>query len=291
MNSKVLLLSFVFILFGLSVMGGVCAIDNSTTLGDNNIQPDTSNLEFTQNYTPTNINKNQVFEVLLNVKNTCPDTLHNLTILYKLPDQLNLIIWPDEYINNSIWSIDTLYPNEDKTLTLVCIPTASNHTYEFTTDTGLEMDVHTNPLADLAVGVDYIVGDDVITWIVNVINNGPDYAVNTVVSNLPTQLGVISSNLTKGFLLSNQWIIGDLASGEAQSLTLITNFVDGFEYNISVLSDTYDDNMSNNYASGIVKNKSVPVYNEILDSNATANPILLLMLAVVFVPFLRFKKD
>ncbi|MBQ9025353.1 MAG: DUF11 domain-containing protein [Methanobrevibacter sp.] len=291
MNSKTLLLSFVYILFILSIISGVCAIDNSTALDDNNMESDASNLEFDQNYTPSTLNKDQVFEVFLNVKNTGSDTLHNLTILYRMPEHLDLIIWPDEYINNSTWYVDTLYPSENKTLTLVCVPTLSNHTYKFTVDQGNEMDVHTNPLADLAIGVDYIIGDGIITWIVDVINNGPDNAINSVVSNLPTELGIISSNLTKGNLSANQWFIGDLSSGEAQSLTLVTNFAEGFEYNISVLSDTYDDDLSNNYASGIIKNKSVPVYNEILDSNATANPILLLMLAVIFVPILRFKKD
>ena len=157
------------------------------------------------------------------------------------------------------------------------------------------MEVQTNPLADLSVSVDYIVGDGIIKWFVNVLNNGPDYATNSVANNLPTDLGIISYNLTKGSLFNNQWLIGDLASGEAQTLTLITNFADGYTYDISVTSDTASEDLSNQTASGTVKlndtEKDVPVFEEILDSKATANPIVLLLLAVIFVPGLIFKKD
>ncbi|WP_407381006.1 hypothetical protein [Methanobrevibacter sp.] len=295
MDSKFLLLSFVLILSGLSIIGGVFAVDNGTAFGDSNMYSDVSNLEFSQNYTPDSINKGQIFEIFLSVKNTGDDPYRNLTVLYRLPEGLDLLIWPDEYSDNSIWTIDTLYPNETSSLTLVCVPKYSNYTYTFTaTDPGYDtIDVHTNPLADLAVGVDYIVGDGVVKWVVNVINNGPDHGVDTIVNNLPTDLGVIAYNLTKGDLVDAEWLIDDLANGEVQTLTLITHFVEGYKYNINVTSDTYSDVISNN-VSGIVRvnnSSNIPVYSEILDANSTANPIMLLVLAVIFIPFLRFKKD
>lgn len=76
---------------------------------------------------------------------------------------------------------------------------------------------------------------------------------------------------------------------------MITNFADGYTYDISVTSDTASEDLSNQTASGTVKlndtEKDVPVFEEILDSKATANPIVLLLLAVIFVPGLIFKKD
>ena len=70
MDSKFLLLSFVLILSGLSIIGGVFAVDNGTAFGDSNMYSDVSNLEFSQNYTPDSINKGQIFEIFLSVKNT-----------------------------------------------------------------------------------------------------------------------------------------------------------------------------------------------------------------------------
>ena len=298
MNSRFILLSFALIFSTLFLIGGVSAKDNVTILSDNNLDNDVLNLELNQNYTPDSINKGQLFDLYLSVKNKGSDPYHNLTILYNLPKGLELVLWPDEYSNNSTWNIDTLYPGETNTLTLVCLPMYSNYTYELTASIEPELDtmeVQTNPLADLSVSVDYIVGDGIIKWFVNVLNNGPDYATNSVANNLPTDLGIISYNLTKGSLFNNQWFIGDLASGEAQTLTLITNFADGYTYDISVTSDTASEDLSNQTASGTVKlndtEKDVPVFEEILDSKATANPIVLLLLAVIFVPGLIFKKD
>lgn len=298
MNSKFILISLTLIFFTLFLIGGVSAKDNATMLSDNNLDNDVLNLELNQNYTPDSINKGQLFDLYLSVKNTGSDPYHNLTILYNLPKGLELVLWPEEYYNKLAWNIDTLYPGETNTLTLVCLPMYSNYTYEFTASIEPKLDtmeVQTNPLADLSVSVDYIVENGFIKWIVKVINNGPDYATNSVANNLPTDLGIISYNLTKGSLYNNQWLIGDLASGEAQTLILITNFADGYKYDISVMSDTVSEDLSNHTVSGIVKlndsKRDIPAFEEILNSKATANPIVLLLLAVIFVPGLRFKKD
>ena len=148
MNSKNILFSFLILVLALIIVSAANAIDNETVL-DDNTQQDVSkypDLKFEQSYDPTIVHIEDVFEVYLNVHNTGLNTYHNLTVLYPLPNGLELLVYPPEYTNNSIWAIDTLYPNELSTLTLVCLPKIANTTYEFAASvdgqTVTEMDIY-----------------------------------------------------------------------------------------------------------------------------------------------------
>ena len=132
MRSKNILFALLMIILALMLVSTVNALDNDTVLDDNKPHAisDYPDLVFEQSYDPKVVYKDNVFEVLLSVRNTGQNTYHNVSIFYPLPDGLELMIWPSEY-ENSVWLIDTLYPGELNTLTLVCIPKIANTTYEF----------------------------------------------------------------------------------------------------------------------------------------------------------------
>ena len=136
MNSKNIFLALALILIALFLIGNVSATDNVTVNDYLESDDIVTNLEFEQNYNPSTVTKGDVFDVYLNVKNVGPNTYHNLTISYPLPEGLDVLIFPVEYKDNSIWIIDVLYPDTSNRLTLVCSPLISNTTYEFTVGVG-----------------------------------------------------------------------------------------------------------------------------------------------------------
>ena len=126
-------------------------------------------------------------------------------------------------------------------------------------------------------------------WFIHVVNNGPDDAINTIVSNLPKYL---SFETDTGDVSGNQWNIGDLKNGSEALLMLICEPYGEFHYDITVMSDIIDPDMSNNNVSGLFSNKK-PSNNtfEIFDSNATGNPLAALLLTLFIIPLTRFKRD
>ena len=152
MNSKNILLALIITAFALFLLvSSVSAVDNGT-VNDNNVfygDNAVEDLEFEQTYEPEIIHKDDIFESHLAVKNVGSKTYHNLTINYPLPEGLEVLICPVEYQNSSVWVIDTLYPNETNSLTLVCSALVANTTYEFSASVGNEsvttMDVYCQP--------------------------------------------------------------------------------------------------------------------------------------------------
>ena len=132
MRSRNIIFSFLMLILALVLVSSVSALDNDTVLDDNSPQSvsDYPDLVFEQSYDPKVVYKDNVFEIFLSVRNTGQNTYHNISILYPLPDGLELVVWPSEY-DSSVWLIDTLYPGDLNTLTLVCIPKIENTTYEF----------------------------------------------------------------------------------------------------------------------------------------------------------------
>ena len=155
MNSKNIFLALVLIVFALFLVSNVSATDNGT-VDDKSISYEDSvvtNLEFEQSSNPPVVNKGDIFETHLSVKNIGSETYNNLTVYYPLPQGLDVLIYPVEYKDNSMWVIDTLYPNETNVLTLICYALVSNTTYEFTAGVGNEsvstMDVYCMPEIDI----------------------------------------------------------------------------------------------------------------------------------------------
>lgn len=147
MNSKSIFGLLSLIILTLFLVSNINAADNETIISDNNAN-ENYNIEFNQSYEPSVVHKGDIVDVYLHVKNVGQDTYHNLSIVYPLPQGLNLLIFPSEY-DNRTWFIDTLYPGEDDLLTLVCIPTVADKTYEFTV--GIDSQTLINSTMDLYV--------------------------------------------------------------------------------------------------------------------------------------------
>ena len=94
---------------------------------------------------------------------------------------------------------------------------------------------------------------DIVYWTIVVTNNGPDEAVNVLVSDLvPGELVVVGSSVTDGVYDDGVWTGFSLASGASATLIIetrvsATNVT--IVNNVVVVSDTYDPDMGDNNAS------------------------------------------
>jgi len=94
---------------------------------------------------------------------------------------------------------------------------------------------------------------DNVTFTVTVKNNGPNTAVNTLVSDLlPAGFNLVSATPSAGSYNSGVWTVGDLANGTSAILTLVAQVL-GHNATLTnyanASSETYDWNMTNNNAS------------------------------------------
>ena len=117
------------------------------------------------------------------------------------------------------------------------------------------------PEADLAItkevtDIMYYINDTVV-WTITLINNGPDCAVDTVVSEvLPDGLELINYTATKGTYTDGIWTVGNMESGESLTLVLNTKVTISNANITNVVaanSSTYDPDESNNNDSAIAK--------------------------------------
>ena len=216
----------------------------------------------------------------------------NLSFNYDLPQGLTPIIWPSEY-DKGVWTLDSLLPGESDTMTIVCMPTISNTTVTSKLSYGDEtlstLDIKINPVADLAIDETRVYEDGLLYWIIYVVNNGPDDALNTIVFNLPNYLAYKTDI---GEVNGNQWVIGDLKNASEAILILVCEPFDEYSYNFLVLSDIFDPDMSNNNVSGSFSNSQSGsnASIKVSDANATGNPLALLLLTLFMVPFIRFRR-
>ena len=94
---------------------------------------------------------------------------------------------------------------------------------------------------------------DIVYWTIVVTNNGPDEAVNVLVSDLvPGELVVVGSSVTDGVYGDGFWTGFSIASGASATLIIETR-VNATNVtivnNVVVVSDTYDPDMGDNNAS------------------------------------------
>ena len=123
------------------------------------------------------------------------------------------------------------------------------------TNNHFEKSVHVKPAADLSieksVSKQEVNINDLIEYVIEIINNGPDSAENIKVSELLNpNLKVISFESTKGNFnnTNNVLTIDSLVDGEKVRLTInaAANVCGKFENKVAVSSDTFDYDKSNN---------------------------------------------
>lgn len=162
------------------------------------------------------------------------------------------------------------------------------------------------PIIDLEIikivdKTDVFVGDKV-TFTITVINHGPDTAVNTRMTDvLPKGLKLVSFKVSRGSFDSATgiWSIGDLKPGESVQMFIVAEaLITGHIINnASVISDTPEEDLSNNNDSAAIDVREIPENHTVppkdnhtvtpvkaVDSvpklHATGNPILMVLMAL-----------
>ena len=251
------------------------------------------------------------------VTNHGPNTAVETIVTDKLP--AGLIYVDDEcsvgeyHSDTGIWNVGDLASGETATLRIVSIADTTNRTIinvaEVTSQTHDPNKTNNRcnnstdvlPEADLAITVEpnvkeVTVGDKVI-YTIKVRNNGPDAAVNTRATIvIPDSLKLLGFKPSKGTYDPDTgiWTIGDLAPGEEATLLLETQaLVSGkVVVKASVVSDTYDPDLSNNNDTAeitvsepapednITEEPPAKVYKP-HELPATGNPIAVMLLALI----------
>ena len=135
---------------------------------------------------------------------------------------------------------DTYDPNETNN--------KDNDTVEIPPEADLEVTI-TNNFEES--GTSAHKGDEVV-WTITVTNHGPDDAINTILKDiLPDGIVYVSHENANGTYDNETavWTIGDLPVGETVTLTIktiVNTTKTTINRNVSVSSDTYDPDLSNN---------------------------------------------
>jgi uncharacterized repeat protein (TIGR01451 family) len=194
--------------------------------------------------------------------------------------------------STGIWTIGDMNVGASGTLTVTASVNAIGNYTNIATITGNELDTNmvnntssvtpnANPVSDLAItkmvnNPTPLVGTNVI-FTINVTNNGPSNAINTVVTDLlPSGYTYASHTQTAGSYNSGTgvWTVGNLNNGITRTLTITAIVLNSGNYTntATVTSNNIDTNTNNNTASATtnpVKNADLSVVKTV--SNTTPN--------------------
>ena len=208
------------------------------------------------------------------VTNNGPDVAVNVVVTEKLPVGLVYVSDDSEGAYNSltgIWNAGDIAKDGNATLNIVTLVDVTNgtvvnlvNTSSDTYDPDMTNNNATNgtvvpPEADLeAIITNNFEGSEVpchngdtVVWTITVINHGPDTAVNATLKDLLPPNCIYVSDDSEGAYnnVTAIWSIGDLPVGESVTLkiTTVANTTnDTIFRNVSVSSETYDPDLSNN---------------------------------------------
>lgn len=149
MKFKQVLFALIVIFFIFALANVVSAAENNTAFV-NNTQNDVStpDIDISQSYWPSVVNKDDAIDVYLDITNNGNETVHNLTIFYNVPKEFQLLIYPAEYDGEKI-IVDSLYPGEKIRFTFVSQALESNVTATFEAgldgSTMIPLDIYVQP--------------------------------------------------------------------------------------------------------------------------------------------------
>lgn len=252
----------------------------------------------------------------LKVSNNGPNAASNVAVRDVLPNGLEYVKSNGDFSGN-VWKVGSLGVGETRSLVILCRVAKTGDFRNVAEVWADELDldksnnraqksIHVNPASDLSVTkrtsrFHYRVGD-VIEYVIEVVNNGPDAARNVKVSEILDDLLKIKSfKATKGKFNSatNVWTIANLGNGESTKLVIRAVAAgSGIVKNtVMVTSDTFDHDKSNNRDSVVVNVDEMPSNNasepsednmggdiekSIPEMHPTANPIAMLMYCLMF---------
>ena len=218
----------------------------------------------------SNPNYNDLIKWTIIVSNNGPNMATGIIVNDLLPKSVEYI---SSYLSkgfynpvNGIWDVGNLNAGEKLQLNIVSkivktgditnvVNVKGNEKDSNLTNNHFEKSVHVKPAADLSieksVSKQEVNINDLIEYVIEIINNGPDSAENIKVSELLNpNLKVISFESTKGNFnnTNNVLTIDSLVDGEKVRLTInaAANACGKFENKVAVSSDTFDYDKSNN---------------------------------------------
>lgn len=219
----------------------------------------------------SNPNYNDLIKWTIIVSNNGPNMATGVIVNDLLPKSVEYI---SSYLSkgfynpvNGIWDVGNLNAGEKLQLNIVSkivktgditnvVNVKGNEKDSNLTNNHFEKSVHVKPAADLSVeksvSKQEVNINDLIEYVIEIINNGPDSAENIKVSELLNpNLKVISFESTKGNFnnTNNVLTIDSLVDGEKVRLTInaAANVCGNFENKVVVSSDTFDYDKSNNH--------------------------------------------
>ena len=144
---------------------------------------------------------------------------------------------------------------------------------------------------------------DTIIWTITVTNNGPNRAVNVIVTDriISGSVEFISAKASKGYFNPSTfiWLMDDLEVGETAVLQLVCKALSsGIIINyVNVTSDADDPNMDNNEDNATVEvidepSEPIGLSNKVKLETlpATGNPILIVILALFSIIIVSLKR-
>lgn len=260
------------------------------------------------------------------VTNYGPNDASNVVVYDTLPAGLTLIESSSRDYDGSVWTIGSLDADDSRQLELVCKVSATGNFINYAEVSGDEPDpnpsnnrdsaeIYVRPASDLAITkiatkYNYKLGD-LVNYRIEVVNNGIDRAENIRVDEvLDSSLSLRSYKASMGDFDEDTktWSIDSLDYGE--SATLLIKAAAGeegiSENRVSVSSDNYDPDLSNNEDNAIVEVSKNPQNNtkipdnhettkktvktkhaakaahEILKRNVSGNSIIVLLFSLIF---------
>jgi len=254
---------------------------------------------------------------ILTVSNNGPNMATNVIVKDFLPEGLVLAKSNGNY-KNGVWSVGNLNVNEKRVLKITCKVNATGNFLNYATVTSDEHDpnpddnydeetIDVRKASDLSITkiaskYNYHVGD-VVEYAIEIVNNGPDTAINIKVSEvLDDLLKLKSFKATMGKFDKKlmTWTIDELGYGKSAMLYIkaIATGAGILNNTVNVTSDTFDYNLENNQDYAVVNVTEKPVNTpsdnisvvkdkidkhtvSILQKHPTSNPFWSLIVALV----------
>ena len=244
----------------------------------------------------------EVITWTITVTNNGPDAAVNVRVTDKLPVGL---IYKDVNGNydpvTGLWIVGDLANGESKSLVIYTQVNITNATIvnvaNVTSDTPgnnpppVNNSTKVGPKADLVVvkevSKQIVKTGETVIWTITVINNGPDTAVNTrVTDKLPAGLVYVTHSGEGNYdPVSGLWIVGDLANGESKQLAIstIANISNKTIVNVAnVTSDTPGDRKNDTNNTTVLEDiADLEVIKVVLEDNPHKGDVITWFITVI----------